>query len=158
MSRGSGVVRSRRIASAGVSAPSIEGRANVRGGASQVVPNEVVFMSAYAMGRSEEVWDEPMRFDPDRFSPENEAKLHRFDWVRPSSRPTVYLAVCLAGWLASWLSINPSTRPSAGELNASKPMRLFGAGEMVRSETNRAQIHPVCSTWMIDHETISQDL
>jgi len=31
----------------------------------QVVANDVVFMSAYAMGRSDTVWDSPMTFDPE---------------------------------------------------------------------------------------------
>eukprot|EP00240_Pyramimonas_obovata_P000733 CAMPEP_0118932954 /NCGR_PEP_ID=MMETSP1169-20130426/10801_1 /TAXON_ID=36882 /ORGANISM="Pyramimonas obovata, Strain CCMP722" /LENGTH=583 /DNA_ID=CAMNT_0006875663 /DNA_START=463 /DNA_END=2215 /DNA_ORIENTATION=+ len=62
----------------------------------KVVPNEVVFMSAYAMGRSEHVWDGPMRFDPDRFSPENEAALHRFDWVPFGAGPRMCMGTNFA--------------------------------------------------------------
>jgi cytochrome P450 len=31
----------------------------------QVVKDDVIFMSAYAMGRSDTVWDSPMTFDPE---------------------------------------------------------------------------------------------
>mgnify|MGYP001806755631 CR=1 FL=1 len=42
---------------------------------------DVVFMSSYALGRSPDLWRDPLTFDPSRFSPANEAKLHRFQFL-----------------------------------------------------------------------------
>lgn len=38
-------------------------------------------MSSYALGRSPALWADPLAFDPSRFSPENEAALHRFQFL-----------------------------------------------------------------------------
>lgn len=38
-------------------------------------------MSSYALGRSPDLWHDPLTFDPSRFSPANEAKLHRFQFL-----------------------------------------------------------------------------
>jgi len=62
----------------------------------KVVPNEVVFMSAYAMGRSAHVWQEPLRFDPDRFTPEKEETRHRFDWVPFGAGPRMCMGPAFA--------------------------------------------------------------
>lgn len=42
---------------------------------------DVVFMSSYALGRSPALWHDPLTFDPSRFSPANEAQLHRFQFL-----------------------------------------------------------------------------
>lgn len=42
---------------------------------------DVVFMSSYALGRSPLLWEDPLEFNPDRFTPENEAGRHRFQWM-----------------------------------------------------------------------------
>lgn len=42
---------------------------------------DVVFMSSYALGRSPALWSDPLTFDPSRFSPANEAALHRFQFL-----------------------------------------------------------------------------
>jgi cytochrome P450 len=38
-------------------------------------------MSSYALGRSPALWQDPLTFDPSRFSPANESKLHRFQFL-----------------------------------------------------------------------------
>jgi cytochrome P450 len=38
-------------------------------------------MSSYALGRSPDLWQDPLTFDPSRFSPANESKLHRFQFL-----------------------------------------------------------------------------
>lgn len=40
-----------------------------------------MFMSSYALGRSPALWHDPLTFDPSRFSPANEPKLHRFQFL-----------------------------------------------------------------------------
>ncbi|KAK3267371.1 hypothetical protein CYMTET_24065 [Cymbomonas tetramitiformis] len=47
----------------------------------KVSAGEVIFMSSYAMGRSEMIWEDPLTFDPSRFDEEVEATRHRFQWV-----------------------------------------------------------------------------
>lgn len=42
---------------------------------------DVVFMSSYALGRSADLWHEPLTFDPSRFNAANESKLHRFQFL-----------------------------------------------------------------------------
>lgn len=42
---------------------------------------DVVFMSSYALGRDPDLWHNPLTFDPSRFSPFNEARLHRFQFL-----------------------------------------------------------------------------
>jgi cytochrome P450 len=38
-------------------------------------------MSSYALGRSADLWHDPLTFDPSRFNTANEAKLHRFQFL-----------------------------------------------------------------------------
>lgn len=59
----------------------------------QVVKNDVIFMSAYAMGRSDTVWDSPMTFDPERFAPAAEEAMHKFAWVPFGAGPRM----CMGG-------------------------------------------------------------
>lgn len=42
-----------------------------------IYAGDVVFMSTYTLGRSERIWGNPLEFDPERFSPENEKKQHK---------------------------------------------------------------------------------
>jgi hypothetical protein len=44
-------------------------------------PGDVVFMSSYALGRSPALWDDPLTYNPARFSPEAEAARHRFQFL-----------------------------------------------------------------------------
>jgi len=52
---------------------------------------EVVFMSSYAMGRIDRLWDEPERFDPDRFVKEAEEERHRYAFVPFGAGPRMCL-------------------------------------------------------------------
>mmetsp|Transcript_38457 Transcript_38457/g.46399 ORF Transcript_38457/g.46399 Transcript_38457/m.46399 type:complete len:587 (+) Transcript_38457:385-2145(+) len=60
----------------------------------KVIPNEVIFMSSYAMGRSDHVWEKPQTFDPSRFDPENE--VHRFQWVPFGAGPRMCMGAGFA--------------------------------------------------------------
>mmetsp|Transcript_13427 Transcript_13427/g.18356 ORF Transcript_13427/g.18356 Transcript_13427/m.18356 type:complete len:596 (-) Transcript_13427:161-1948(-) len=62
----------------------------------QIVKNDVVFMSSYATGRSDYIWESPMTFDPERFSPENMPNIHRFSWVPFGAGPRM----CMGGSFA----------------------------------------------------------
>jgi len=61
-----------------------------------VPAGDVIFMSAFAQGRSEQLWDSPMTFDPDRFTPENEAGRHRFAWVPFGAGPRMCMGAGFA--------------------------------------------------------------
>lgn len=57
---------------------------------------DVVFMSSYALGRSPLLWDDPLTFDPDRFTPENEAGRPRFQWMPFGGGPRMCLGASFA--------------------------------------------------------------
>eukprot|EP00198_Chlamydomonas_reinhardtii_P014407 XP_001703744.1 cytochrome P450 [Chlamydomonas reinhardtii] len=62
-----------------------------------VAAGDVVFMSSYALGRSEAVWGpDVLEFDPDRFSPEREARQHRFQWLPFGAGPRMCLGASFA--------------------------------------------------------------
>lgn len=42
---------------------------------------DTVFMSAYALGRTERFWPNAYQFDPDRFTPENEEARGKWTWL-----------------------------------------------------------------------------
>ncbi|PRW33565.1 cytochrome P450 [Chlorella sorokiniana] len=57
---------------------------------------DVVFMSTYALHCSPEVWEDPLRFDPERFLGEREAALHRFQWLPFGAGPRMCLGATFA--------------------------------------------------------------
>eukprot|EP00775_Hariotina_reticulata_P002129 gene2129-2448_t len=57
---------------------------------------DVVFMSSYALGRCPSIWDNPLVFDPSRFSPDAEAKLHRFQFLPFGAGPRMCLGASFA--------------------------------------------------------------
>ncbi|GFR44797.1 hypothetical protein Agub_g6132, partial [Astrephomene gubernaculifera] len=57
---------------------------------------DVVFMSSYALGRNPDLWDQPLTFNPDRFSPEAEAAQHRFQWLPFGAGPRMCLGASFA--------------------------------------------------------------
>ena len=61
-----------------------------------VPAGDVIFMSAFAQGRSDAIWEDPMRFDPDRFTPEAEAARHRFAWVPFGAGPRMCMGAGFA--------------------------------------------------------------
>jgi cytochrome P450 len=52
-----------------------------------IPPRTIVFVSAYAQHYRADVYDEPERFDPDRFLPENEAKRPKGSYLPFSAGP-----------------------------------------------------------------------
>lgn len=58
-------------------------------GGYEIPPYSQVAYSAWALHRSPHVWSDPLRFDPDRFLPEREAKRHRYAWVPFGAGPRV---------------------------------------------------------------------
>jgi cytochrome P450 len=61
---------------------------------------EVVFMSSYAMGRVQRHWEDPLTFNPDRFTPEEESKRHKYTFVPFGAGPRM----CL-GWKFAQMSL-----------------------------------------------------
>jgi len=52
---------------------------------------DVVFMSAYALGRTERFWKDPFKFDPERFTPENEENVIPYTWLPFGAGPRMCL-------------------------------------------------------------------
>lgn len=57
----------------------------------RVKKGDVVFMSGYCLGRSPDIWDEPMEFRPERFDPENEEKMHKYQYAPFGAGPRMCL-------------------------------------------------------------------
>eukprot|EP00887_Chlorella_sp_A99_P004562 scaffold84.g4562.t1 len=62
----------------------------------RVLEGDVVFMSSYALHRAPELWEDPLRFDPDRFLGEREAALHRFQFLPFGAGPRMCLGSMFA--------------------------------------------------------------
>lgn len=61
--------------------------ADVTLGGYELPRNSIVLISLYAMQRRAEVWPDPLRFDPERFTPEAEEARHKQAWVPFSAGP-----------------------------------------------------------------------
>lgn len=57
---------------------------------------DVVFMSSYALGRCPSIWENPLVFDPARFSPAAEAEMHRFQFLPFGAGPRMCLGASFA--------------------------------------------------------------
>jgi len=60
-------------------------------GGYKIEAGDVVFMSAYALGRTERFWPDVYKFDPERFSPENEKNINPFTWLPFGAGPRMCL-------------------------------------------------------------------
>jgi len=76
--------------------PRVAAEADVLPSGHVVNKGDVVFMSAYAIGRSKTFWDEPLEFRPERFAPEDFEKMHRFQWVPFGAGPRMCLGANFA--------------------------------------------------------------
>jgi len=76
--------------------PRVAAREDVLPTGHRIEPNDVVFMSAYAMGRSEAIWEDPLRFDPERFHPKLEETRHKFAWVPFGAGPRMCMGANFA--------------------------------------------------------------
>lgn len=50
-------------------------------GGYRIPPGADVFVSPWVTHRHPRVWEQPQRFDPDRFTPEREQQRHRYAWM-----------------------------------------------------------------------------
>lgn len=62
----------------------------------RVQKGDVVFMSTFALGRSPELWDNPMEFRPERFDPDLVEQMHRFQYLPFGSGPRMCLGANFA--------------------------------------------------------------
>lgn len=69
---------------------------DVKVGDYHVPRHTVIFVCPYSMHRRPELWPDPERFDPGRFTPENEAKRHRLAWLPFGAGPRVCIGASFA--------------------------------------------------------------
>ncbi len=62
----------------------------------RIQPGDPIFIPIYAIHRHELLWDDPHRFDPDRFLPEREAKLKRTQYMPFGAGPRICLGASFA--------------------------------------------------------------
>jgi cytochrome P450 len=58
-------------------------------GGYQLSGQSLVFTSPYVLHRDPRWWDEPEQFSPSRFSPENEAKIHKYAYMPFGAGPRI---------------------------------------------------------------------
>jgi len=61
-----------------------------------VQAGDVVFMSSYTLGRDPRIWADPLTFNPDRFSPEEEQARHPCAWLPFGAGPRMCLGAGFA--------------------------------------------------------------
>ena len=58
-------------------------------GETKVAAGSLISICTYAVHHNPEIWDEPEKFDPDRFLPENETKRHNFAYIPFGGGPRI---------------------------------------------------------------------
>lgn len=72
--------------------------------------DSLIFMSPYALHRRPELWPDPLRFDPERYTPEAEAKRPRLAWLPFGAGPRVCIGAGFATLEAQLLLAQISQR------------------------------------------------
>ena len=62
----------------------------------QLPENSIFVVNVYGQHRKDDVWPDPLRFDPDRFEPAAEAGRHRSAWIPFGAGPRV----CIGNFFA----------------------------------------------------------
>lgn len=62
----------------------------------QVKKGDFAFNLIYVMHRHQTLWDKPARFDPERFSPENAKRIHRFQFMPFGAGPRICIGMKFA--------------------------------------------------------------
>jgi cytochrome P450 len=62
----------------------------------QVKKGDFAFNLIYVMHRHKTLWDNPSRFDPERFSPENAKRIHRFQFMPFGAGPRICIGMKFA--------------------------------------------------------------
>ena len=62
----------------------------------ELAPGDQIIIPVYAIHRHHSLWDDPGRFDPDRFLPERESKLKRTQFMPFGAGPRICLGASFA--------------------------------------------------------------
>lgn len=76
--------------------PRVAADADILPSGHAVKKGDVVFMSGYCLGRTPDLWDNPLEFRPERFGPEKEQQMHRFQWAPFGAGPRMCLGANFA--------------------------------------------------------------
>lgn len=98
----------------------------------------VCTVGVYAIHRDPELWDDPVRFDPDRFAPQNAVKLDRWQYIPFSAGPRTYIGDHFAMLEATLALATIVRRIEIRSLGDDFPVAL--PFTMVAAEPIRAQV------------------
>ena len=62
----------------------------------RVKKGQMIIVMPWVLHRHTKLWDEPLRFDPERFSPENRSKISRFGYLPFGGGPRICIGAQLA--------------------------------------------------------------
>ncbi len=89
-------------------------------------------VGVYALHRDPDLWDDPLRFDPDRFSPENAAGRDRWQYIRFSAGPRTcigdHFAMLEATLALATIIRRTEIRPLRDDFPVALPFTMAAAG------------------------------
>ena len=106
-----------------------------------------LILSPYVIHRDPAIWDEPDRFDPDRFSSGQTAERHRFAWFPFSGGPRQCIGAGLAMMEAQMTLLGVS---QAVRLQLEPGQTIRPLPRVSRSRTARSGYAPLCATLQHD--------